>query len=102
MYKSAKECCHRDEEARKCLRYIESTANDAISKLPDDAIEYLKTHPDPGEHHFGIGLWIRNNYIYPELNNLFSIEENIDFFFLSPDTLSNAILECMIEIVTKE
>ena len=45
-----------------------------------------------GEEHFGLGLWIRNNWIYGDEKGigLFAKEE---YLFQHPDSLSNNFLE---------
>ncbi|MBO4680374.1 MAG: hypothetical protein J5623_00550 [Clostridiales bacterium] len=44
--------------------FIEQTVEDAYSKLSEEDKKDLLEHPDPFDHHFGYGLYIRNQYIH--------------------------------------
>ena len=50
-------------------------------------------HPDPIDHHFGLGLYIRNNYIHGKKHK---------FFVFRPDSLSTTIVGRVIEIIQGE
>ena len=45
-------------------KFVADTVNDAISKLTDADKKELLEHPDPVDHHFGYGMYIRNHYIH--------------------------------------
>ena len=38
--------------------FIRDTAEKVIAELSDEDIKLLLEHPDPAEHHFGLGLYI--------------------------------------------
>ncbi len=44
---------------------VEEVANDVVAQLKDQAIDRIRHHPSSGDMHFGLGMWIRNEYIYP-------------------------------------
>ncbi|WP_343186990.1 DUF6794 domain-containing protein [Anoxynatronum sibiricum] len=74
--------------------FIEHIAQDCLSQLNDDDKKHMKENPDPFQYHFGLGMFIRNNYIYG--NN------SIKFEFESPDDLSSEIIDRMLEILSEE
>ena len=72
--------------------FIRKVASDCIQELNDSEKEYLLNHPQYFQHHFGYGLYIRNNYIH-----------NRDFseagFWEHPDNLSREIFEEIISVL---
>ncbi len=66
--------------------FVEYVANDVIRSLKEKDKKYLINHPDPVDHHFGLGLYIRNKYIHgKEL-----------CFLCFPDDLSSEIVRTII------
>lgn len=53
-----------DESYRERMN---SYCEEILQHCESDIVEYLKTKPDSTSLHFGLGLWIRNNYIYKGL-----------------------------------
>ena len=43
--------------------------------------------------HFGVCLWIRNNWLYPNNIRKDKLLKNLNIFFLEPDSLSNEIID---------
>lgn len=43
---------------------VEEVADDVISQLEDQAIDQVRHYPSSTDMHFGLGMWIRNEYIY--------------------------------------
>ena len=78
---------------------IPKTKNEAFAQLDtmlseEEKREMVKS--DPFEYHFSLGMWIRNNWIYEQ------VEENVtrlakafrtDFIVFDPDGLSEKIIE---------
>lgn len=77
----------RDDE------FVEYVARDVLSKLSAENKQYLKEYSDPIEHHFGLGLFIRNKYIHGK---------KLGFFVFRPDSLSTTIIDRLIEILQAE
>ncbi|MCR5024370.1 MAG: DUF4116 domain-containing protein [Lachnospiraceae bacterium] len=50
------------EENRQAQEYIDTIAKDVFDNLDDRSKEYIFAHPDSTEHHFGMGMGIRNKY----------------------------------------
>ena len=48
-------------------KQMNSYCDEILKHCDADIIDYLKTKPDSVKLHFGLGLWIRNNYIYKGL-----------------------------------
>lgn len=46
---------------------MNSYCEEILQHCEPDVVEYLKTKPDTSTLHFGLGLWIRNKYIYKGL-----------------------------------
>lgn len=65
---------------------IDIIASQVISDLSDENIEFLKKHDE--FEHFGIGLYIRNNYIYNNKNIKYRVE---------PDEFSHKIYNKIME-----
>ena len=64
-----------------------------IKYVTDEDKDFLLEHPDPIDHHFGLGLYIRNNYIHGK---------KLVFFVFRPDSLSTTIVGRVIEIIQDE
>lgn len=72
--------------------FIRTTAEDCLAHLTDEQITLLRENPDPIDHHFGLGLYIRNHYIHnKDLSDL--------YYIIEPDSISGQILEYMINQV---
>ncbi len=71
-------------EERKREAFVERVAEEVLGTLTQEDREYLAAHPDPFEHHFGLGMWIRNRYIHGR---------KLGFFVGMPDSLSGEIVE---------
>lgn len=52
-----------NQEAQKPMT-VEEVANEVISRLGDQDIDCIRHRPSSSSMHFGLGLWIRNEYIY--------------------------------------
>ncbi len=73
--------------------FVEYVARDVLSKLSAEDKRSLMEHPDPIDHHFGLGLFIRNKYIHGK---------KLGFFVFRPDSLSTTIVGRVIEIIQGE
>ena len=74
----------RKGEERKREEFVERTAEEVLGTLTQEEREYLAAHPDPYEHHFGLGMRIRNRYIYGR---------EPGFFVGMPDSLSADVVK---------
>ena len=74
--------------------FIDYAAYDCIEQSPEEDRSNIRNNPDPTFHHFGLGTFIRNEYIYDN--------EQIQFEYESEDDLSREIIEAMISILTQE
>ena len=70
--------------------FIEQTFEDAYSQLTEKDKITLLDHPDPADHHFGYGMYIRNHYIHGK---------ELSFPVLLADDLSSSIIERIIKKV---
>ena len=75
------------------LEFINETATDAVSKLTKKDRKALLEHPDPIDHHFGYGMYMRNHYIH---------NKELPFLAVSADNLSTEIVAEIIKRVQKE
>ena len=76
-------------------KFIEETATAFISELSAVEKHGLLRETDPWEHHFGIGLRIRNKYIHGKHNDVIDDEIQID-------DLSGDIVDKVLELLAKE
>lgn len=62
-----------------------------VMTTPEEKAQFLSTSKDDFalSQHFGLGLWIRNNWIYPEKELVYPCED--------PDTISSRLLEAYYE-----
>ena len=75
-----------ENENKQYYEYIDTIAKDVYDQLSDEDKQYIFTHPDSTEHHFGMGLGIRNHY------GLWGNEQ--DFLrHIHPDDISSDITE---------
>ena len=84
----------KTKELDDFINFIDNTARDALSKIPENGIAALREETNPAMHHFGVGMWVRNNYLWQE--------EDVLRFGMHPDSLSAEIVERMIEILQEE
>lgn len=63
------------------------------AKLTAEEKNQLLQADDSVDFHFGLGLWIRNNWIYPKngANFPFSLDE--DQLFMDPDDFSDELIQ---------
>lgn len=52
-----------NQETQKIMT-VEEVANEVISRLDHKEIDDIRCHPSSTDMHFGLGLWIRNEYIH--------------------------------------
>lgn len=52
-----------NQEVQKPMT-VEEVANEVIARLGDQEINRIRHHPSSSSMHFGLGLWIRNEYIH--------------------------------------
>ena len=74
-------------------RFIEDVVQDVFPQLTEKDKRYLLANPNPIDHHFGLGLYIRNKYIHGK---------NLRLGLIRPDNLSTKIVGKLIEMVRKE
>ncbi len=72
--------------------FIEEVADDFIKKLSDKDKEYICDHPFSLEYHFTYCLYIRNHYIYGNMDKF--------GFQIVPDDFSSSIMDCIIEKIS--
>lgn len=70
-------------EVQKYNEVVTRIANKVYANLDDEKKAYIFDHPDSGSNHFGLGLYIRNHYIY---------NEEYEFDYYHPDHLSGDIV----------
>ena len=73
--------------------FIEVISKRVAAELSQEDREYILAHPDPIDHHFGLGLYIRNSYIHGK---------KLGFPVLFADDLSGKIVERVIDLLQKE
>ncbi len=71
-------------------KFIFSVGEDVYSKLTEEEKAYIYDHPDSTEHHFGLGLMIRNRYIHGK---------NLNFECSQADDLSSEITAYVASLV---
>ncbi len=74
--------------------FISYAAHDCLSQLSEDNKEHMKENPDPLQWHFGLGMFIRNNYIHG--NGSIHFEADL------PDDLSGEIVDRMLVILSEQ
>lgn len=79
-------------EQKRMKLFIHRTAQKLFEEMSPEERQKMYEEADPGEEHFGIGLYVRNKYIFAKLNE-------IDFPVRFPDTLSSEILSCLVSIL---
>lgn len=71
--------------------------------LSEEEKKALMENDDLFDYHFTLGLWIRNNWIYP-LNRIdektfmeMFVEDKRSLLFIHPDSMSSVIIEKYVE-----
>lgn len=70
--------------------FVDKVAHKVLDSLSEDDREFIYKYPDSTTHHFGLGLWIRNKYIY---------NKKLDFFYGFEDDLSSEIIERIASLI---
>lgn len=70
------------EENKAHDEFVDMVATEVLKGLSQKDKDYIFLHPDSTEHHFGMGLGIRNKYIHGE---------DLQFNYCHPDGLSSEI-----------
>jgi hypothetical protein len=73
--------------------YIKAVAQDCITGMSEEVKETFLKNPNASHYHFGYGLYIRNNYIYPY---------KLRFPIFMADDLSGSIIERIITLLQNE
>ena len=79
-------------KARTYKEFVFEVAEDCFANLTEEQKEIINDNPNSLDYHFGYCMYIRNHYIY---NNI----DNLDFE-VEPDSLSGTIMNVLIEKVT--
>lgn len=79
-------------EHKRMKLFIHKTAQKLFDEMSLEERQKMYEDADPGEEHLGLGLYVRNKYIFAKLNE-------IDFPVQFPDTLSSEILSCLVSIL---
>lgn len=74
-------------------QFVEDSALDCIAHLSKKDKTFILEHPDPFEHHFGLGMYIRNKYIHGK---------ELPFPIFMADDLSSTIVERIIKKLQEE
>ncbi|SDY92982.1 hypothetical protein [Tindallia californiensis] len=74
--------------------FIKHAAFNCIGQLSESDKESIRNNPDPTELHFGLGNFVRNEYIYDN--------KQIQFKYSSEDDLSSKIIQTVISTLIKE
>ena len=73
--------------------FINETVEAALSELSEEDKKALLDNPDPLDHHFGYGMYIRNRYIHGKKHGLIAMDK---------DSLSAQIVEEIIKRLQEE
>ena len=73
--------------------FINETVEAALSELTEEDKKALLDNPDPLDHHFGYGMYIRNRYIHGKKHGLIAMDK---------DSLSAQIVEEIIKRLQEE
>ena len=63
------------------------------AKLTAEEKNQLLQADDSVDFHFGLGLWIRNNWLYPESGADFPFSFGEDQLFMDPDDFSDELIQ---------
>lgn len=70
-------------------KIVHEIAEEEVNSMSEDDKAYYLNHPDYNKHHFGYGMYLRNNYIHDKID------------VLSPDDMSGDIFEEIIKLLNK-
>lgn len=73
--------------------FVKTVSLEVYRELDDQYKDFILKHKETWEHHFGLGLYIRNKYIYGK---------EMNFLYIHADDLSSEIVERIVEMVLKE
>lgn len=73
--------------------FVNRVAKEVLNGLSDKDQEYIYMNPNSVAHHFGLGLMIRNTYIY---------NDDVGFLFENPDDLSSRIISKIALIIIEK
>ena len=84
---------------------IDEIVETELNRLSDEDKKALLENPDYIDHHFGYGMYIRNEYIHS--GKMKDPEQNTDpndpyYPYIHPDNLSEIIFEKIIEKIKKQ
>ena len=82
--------------------FLEAVAEKCVSELKEEDKKILLQENDSLTYHFGIGTYIRNNFIYPQKE--FESDDNYAEIFdliAYADKHSNTVVKLMIELLKK-
>ncbi len=74
---------------------IDEIADRELASLPKKEKKYLFEHPNYSDHHFGYGMYLRNEYIHSGILDT-GDENGIEMLFI-PDDMSEIIFKRIIE-----
>ena len=74
-------------------KYVDEIAAKCLSEMTEEDKQVFREHPNPYEHHFGYGMYIRNQYFYGD---------ELSVPAIIADNLSSRILEKIIDTILKE
>ena len=77
--------------------YLDSIVEEVCGSLSEEDREYMRKNPDPAEYHFGLGVDIRNEYIYqnPDMPDIAKSG-------MVADNVSEWVIEQIIDRLKKE
>ena len=73
-----------NEDDAALVEFVDDVAKNIADDLNQSEREFIIGTPEPFQQDFGLGLWIRNNYIH---------NRELDFYYRDADSLSTIILE---------
>ena len=85
-------------EAESLEEFIELVAKDCIEEMEDEDKSIILENPDPLYHHFGLGMYIRNRYLWQRDS---SKDRDYTIRMYRPDDMSMMITERIIQELQK-
>ncbi len=70
--------------------HVLDIARQEVKIISEKDKQHYLNHPDYDDHHFGYGMYLRNNYIYGKVK------------VLEPDEMSEDIFEMIISLLKKD
>lgn len=82
--------------------FLEAVAKKCVSELTEEDKKVLLRENDSSAYHFGIGLYVRNNFIYPQkkFESADNYAEILDLIVCADDH-SDTVVKLMIELLKK-